>query len=346
MTRSLAILLLAMTFTAAVEPLPDAAMGDWSAEGALAVQVIPLGKGEYRALVFPTFAQGDAPLAVMAGTGKDSQVSFDGKTPLTNEGKSWWPAPAGSESWSGSIVNGVFTLNQPGKPAAALKPVDRSSPTLGAKPPVGAVVLLGSDTTDLNQTWGKFKASEYAKKGTPGSAEGPCPWALEPGGVMRCVPKKGDIATLKTFGDCHLHLEFNLAFEPTNRGQDRSNSGVFFQERYELQVLDSYGLKGLINEAGALYLAQAPKVNACLPPGRWQTYDVDFTAAKVDGDTLIAGAMFIAHLNGILVQENTKLTKPTGNRAKNTLTNLPGPFLLQDHDHPVAYRNIWLTETR
>jgi hypothetical protein len=342
MSRILVASLFIIATTSAVDSLPDKAMGDWSADGAPAVQVIPMGDGKYRAHIFPAFATGQEPLAVLVGTGKDGQVTFTGEADGAQENNSakensWWPAPAGSKAWSGAIANGVFTLNQPGKPAAQLKPVDRSSPTLGAKPPAGAVVLLGPDTTDLSQTWGTFK---------DGKITGPCPWTLDAGGVMTCIPAKGDIASKAVFGDCRLHLEFRLAFEPSNRGQDRSNSGLFIQERFELQILDSYGLMGLFNETGSLYRSVKPLVNACLPPGMWQTYDVDFTAAKVAGTKVVKGAVFNVQLNGVLVQKDATLDHCTGARSKRQLTNDPGPILLQDHNHPVAYRNIWVLEKR
>lgn len=328
---------------AAVEPL-DPALGDWSAAGAPTVQVVPMGGGRYIAPVLTAFANGEAPLAVLQGTGKDGTITFtgaaDGWREETDKESPWWPAPKGSSEWKATLAGGVLTLQPPGKPAHKLTMVEHPSPTLGAKPPAGAIVLLGPDTKDLGQEWGSFKG---------GKATGPCPWALEDGGVMRCVPKKGDVATKRDFADCSYHIEFNLTFEPTNKRQNRSNSGIFIQERYETQVLDSYGHLGEFNETGSLYREQKPKVNACLAPGRWQTYDVDFTAAKVDGDKVVTPATFTVRLNGILVQDKTPLSTATGGRKTNPkykLTNDARPFLLQDHSHPVAYRNFWVVEKK
>lgn len=335
---------------AAVEPL-DPALGDWSAAGAPTVQVIPMGGGRYIAPVLTAFANGEAPLAVLQGTGKDGTITFtgasDGWQEETDKETPWWPAPKGSSEWKATLAGGVLTLQQPGKPVQQLAMVEHPSPTLGAKPPAGAIVLLGSDIKDqtaLDQEWGSFKGTK---------ADGPCPWALEDGGVLRCVPGKKDVATKRVFGDCSYHAEFNLAFEPANKRQNRSNSGIFIQERYETQVLDSYGHLGAFNETGSLYREEAknnkpnPLVNACLAPGRWQTYDVDFTAARCEGTKVISPAIVTIRLNGILVQDGTTLDSATGARKKSyKITNDKRPFLLQDHSHPVAFRNFWVVEKK
>ena len=338
MARTALLLLVAAALTA-VEPL-DPVLGDWSADGAPVVQVIPLGGGAYRAHVVEGVMQAKAPIAVLLGQAQNGVITFSpAPTGQVESGKdvepkenSWWPAPATSAAWQGVLANGTLNLTGPAG-TVALHQVEHPSPTLGAPAPAGAVVLIGPGISNPNQVWGRFKS---------GKIIGDCGWAAEADGVLRCVPKSGDIATRQSFGDCRWHVEFNLAFEPANRGQHRSNSGVLTQERYELQVLDSYGLMGLFNETGALYRSAKPLVNACLPPGRWQTYDVDFTAARVGQDQQVQPARFTVRLNGVLVQDRTELDHCTGARSKRPLTNVPGPFMLQDHDHPVAFRNMWV----
>ncbi len=349
MLRTIAASLLVTTVFAAakVEPL-DPVMGDWTAPGAPTVQIVPMGGGRYVAPVITGFAKGGEPLAILQGTGKDGVITFTGAPDGWREDdkkeddreRPWWAAPKGSSEWKATLANGVLNLHQPGKAPVQLKQSEHVSPTLGAKPPAGAIVLLGPDMKDqsaLDQEWGAFKG---------GKADGSCPWALEDGGVLRCVPGKKDVATRRVFGDCSYHVEFNLSFEPTNTRQNRSNSGIFIQERYETQVLDSYGQCGAFNQTGSLYREYKPLVNACLPPGRWQTYDVDFTAAKVEDGKVVKKATFTIRLNGILVQDQQTLDKCTGARSKRPLTNDPGPFLLQDHGHPVAYRNFWVVEKK
>ena len=98
------------------------------------------------------------------------------------------------------------------------------------------------------------------------------------------------VTTKDKFGDYTLHLEFRLSYMPEARGQGRSNSGVYIHDCYEMQVLDSFGLKGENNECGGFYTMKAPDVNMCLPPLAWQTYDIDFTAPKYEGGKKVANA--------------------------------------------------------
>jgi hypothetical protein len=146
----------------------------------------------------------------------------------------------------------------------------------------------------------------------------------------------------QSFQNFTAHVEFLLPFKPYGRGQDRANSGVYLQDRYEIQVLDSFGLKGENNECGGIYTLAAPLVNMCYPPLTWQTYDIDFTAVKYDdtGKKTKNAVLTLKH-NGVLVHDHLELKSNTpGNGKKEDAT--PGPFQLQGHGNPVFYRNIWV----
>ena len=146
----------------------------------------------------------------------------------------------------------------------------------------------------------------------------------------------------QNFTNFEAHVEFLLPFKPLGRGQDRGNSGVYLQDRYEVQVLDSFGLKGEDNECGGFYTQHKPAVNMCLPPLTWQTYDIDFTAAKYDdAGKKIKNAVATVKHNGVTIHENFELKGPTpGSGKKEDATG--GPLQLQGHGNPVFYRNLWV----
>jgi hypothetical protein len=143
------------------------------------------------------------------------------------------------------------------------------------------------------------------------------------------------------FQNYTLHVEFLLPFKPLGRGQDRANSGVYMQDRYEVQVLDSFGLKGLNNECAGIYSKTAPAVNMCFPPLVWQTYDIDFTAAKFDAEGRKTGnAVITVRHNDVVVHDKVEIAGPTGGGKKEDPTG--GAIQLQGHGNPVCYRNVWL----
>jgi hypothetical protein len=166
-------------------------------------------------------------------------------------------------------------------------------------------------------------------------------WARLPGGVMEV--RNGDLRTKQAFGDFRLHVEFKVPLLPPEvTGQNRGNSGVYLQERYEVQILDSYGDPTLDNnEAGAIYLQKPPDVNAATPPETWQTYDIEYRAARYDSSgAKTENARVTVVWNGTVVHDGVAITGPTGG-------NIPegpatGSIRLQDHQNPVQYRNVWI----
>lgn len=196
--------------------------------------------------------------------------------------------------------------------------------SIPSTPPANAVILFNGK--DLNN-W-------HQRNGQPAT------WKVEDG-VMTVV--KGDIMTQETFLDFYLHLEFRTPDMPEATGQAKGNSGVYLQGRYEIQVLDSYGIKipGK-GDCGAIYNQFAPLVNACKPAMEWQTYDVIFRAARLDAAGKVAEPVRLTVLqNGQVIHNNIQLPGVTGG-AIDEKEGTPGPLLLQDHGNPVQYRNIWV----
>jgi hypothetical protein len=150
-----------------------------------------------------------------------------------------------------------------------------------------------------------------------------------------------DAVSKESFEDYSLHLEFRTPYKPHARGQGRGNSGVYHQGRYETQILDSFGLEGQMNETGGIYSIAAPRLNMCLPPLAWQTYDVDFTAPRWEDGKKVKNGRITVRLNGVLVHEDQELTHATA-AAKFKEQPGPGPIYLQHHGNPVRFRNIWV----
>lgn len=198
-----------------------------------------------------------------------------------------------------------------------LKRYHRLSRTLGAPPPSGAVVLFNGTNTD-RFTNGSLTADGLLNVGAD---------------------------TREAFGDFTLHLEFRTPFMPEAREQGRGNSGVYIQGRYEVQILDSFGLDGLNNECGGLYKTQPPIVNMCLPPLSWQTYDIDFTGARFgSGGIKTSPARITVRQNGIVIHKDFAIPNKTGAGAAEGPD--PKPIRLQQHGNPVHFRNIWIVERR
>jgi len=209
-----------------------------------------------------------------------------------------------------------------------LKPEDKVD-AKSTPPPAGAIILFDGKSLD---GW----LHRDGKK--------PAHWKVLDNGVMEGV-KGGDIITKGKFdGSFYLHVEFRVPYEPNNKDQGRGNSGVYVQGRYEVQILDSYGLEAKNNDCGAIYEVSAPKVNACKAPTIWQSYDIHFTAPKFENGKKVEPAHMTVYHNGILIQDDVKIPVDHTRAGMETDPSTPGPILLQDHGHPVQFRNIWLVK--
>lgn len=200
-------------------------------------------------------------------------------------------------------------------------------------PPEGATILFDGKSLD---NWVKGRAKEPEKAA----------WKLVDGGIME-VNGSGDVKTKQTFGGhFKLHVEFRVPYMPKAKGQGRGNSGVYVQGRYEVQVLDSYGLESKNNDCGAIYEVAAPSVNACKAPTVWQTYDIEFWAPKCESGKKTEPARMTVLHNGVKIHDNVKI--PVDNTRAGLGGNVcePGPIMLQDHGNPVQYRNVWLVQAK
>jgi hypothetical protein len=209
-------------------------------------------------------------------------------------------------------------------PSIEPKPIDPGPP------PADAIILF--DGKDLSK-WRSFRDGGEAR------------WQVRDG-VMTVVAGSGDIATRQQFGDAQLHIEWATPTEIKGEGQGRGNSGVFLQERYEVQVLDSYQNKTYFHgQAAAIYKQHAPLVNASRRPGEWQTYDIIFRAPRFDESGRVQKKAIVTVLhNGVLVQDHAEILGSTTNLdVPLTYTKHgDGSLRLQDHGNPMRFRNIWI----
>lgn len=274
-----------------------------SGEQVVGAQVVALGEGKFRAVLYGGGLPGD---------GWDGITRFEGTGARQGEA-----VLLESDGGSGRIEDGTLVIaDGNGQEIGSLKKVFRTSPDEGRQPPQGAVVLFDGSSADA------FEGGRLTDDGL-----------LMEGGISK-----------QKFQSFSLHLEFRTPYMPTAQGQQRGNSGCYLQGRYEVQILDSFGLAGLDNECGGIYTVKAPSVNMCYPPLSWQTYDIDFTAARYDeqGKKTDDALVTVRH-NGVVVQQDVPVPYAT-RAAKLKEGPEPGPVYLQDHGNPVRFRNIWLVE--
>jgi hypothetical protein len=292
----------------------------------LTAQVIGLGENRYRVQFREEF-QRRADI-IFAAEGE----LIDGTVQITTDA---FNCRVTASTITGS---GIYKSKEP--VSFALSKFTQVSPTMGRPAPEGAVVLFDGTSMDAWQHIdGKTGA---ARESTWRVVDG----SMEILPVAMDKTAGGDLQTRQAFASCEMHIEFFLPYEPENRGQDRANSGVFLQNMYEVQILDSYGLVGDWIECGALYKVAPPMVNRAAPPGQWQTYDITFHAPEYDADgQLVKNAVMTVLHNGRLIHHQQELFEVTyyftDVRLKPPPAS-PAPIRLQDHSHPIRFRNIWV----
>ncbi len=301
----------------------------------LGVQVIAQGAGKFAAVAYPGGLPGD-------GWDRHSKIAAEGEIAMEKDSRSatWKRAqqnllrlfPAGNpliEPPPGKVVKltgpertgiisrgKLYVKNTQGRQIGVLKKVLRKSPTLSKKPPLGAVVLFDGTSPD------NFQGGRMTEDGL----------------LMEGITSK------QRFQSFTLHLEFQLSYMPFARRQGRSNSGCYMQGRYEVQILDSFGLEGKNNECGGLYEIRDPDTNMCFPPLSWQTYDIEYTATKYDSKgSKVANARITVWHNGVLIHKDVELPRATrGHPVKEGADR--GPIYIQNHGNPLRFRNIWVVE--
>jgi len=264
------------------------------------LQVIARGDGRFEAVLYEGGLPG-------AGWDLESKTALSG---ATRDGVLSLESESRSVTTDGQSAT---VYDSRGCELGCLKRINRVSPTMGACPPRGAIVLFDGTSTE------NFENARVTEDGL-----------LEVG-----------VTTKMPVADFRLHLEFRTPYMPYATGQSRGNSGVYIQRRYEVQILDSFGLEGVHNECGGLYKQHRPDVNMCLPPLLWQTYDIWFTAARWDkeGNKIANTRLTVLH-NGVPIHDDRDVTNKTG--AGRPEGPEPLPILLQNHGNPVNFRNIWI----
>ena len=231
------------------------------------------------------------------------------------------------------VMNNVFAQQGDPKATEVWEPIPKivEPGKTNDQPPSDAIILFnGKDLSGwLNKT------------------NQPAQWKLEDN-AMTVVKGTGEIHSVQKFGNCQLHIEWRTPEKVEGESQGRGNSGIFLMGQYELQVLDSYNNRTYSNgQAGSIYKQHIPLVNACKPPGVWQTYDVIFTAPKFNNDgTVNAPARITVFQNNVLVQNNVEIKGATAYIGKPVYTKHGDKesLVLQDHGNPVSFRNIWIRE--
>ncbi len=238
------------------------------------------------------------------------------------------PAPVGYDDTP--LIPGqkwrVHDINRPRPRVVTPAPLDNPF-----APPSDAVVLF--DGKDLSK-WA-------AKTGEPH-------WKVE-NGYFEVVPKAGDLISKEKFGDAQYHVEWASPAVVSGNSQGRGNSGFYLMGRYEMQVMDSWdNLTYADGQAGAIYGQWPPLVNASRRPGEWQRYDIILEAPRFEGGKVVKPAYVTLFHNGVLLHHHKEIVGPTTHRDTTPYSphGLEESIVLQDHDTPVRYRNIWVRRLR
>jgi hypothetical protein len=313
----------------------------------MGLQLIADGDGKFRVVSYPGGLPGDGwkagePRLLGTAQVNGNEISFNmtekrgtvaGQNvqmpeKIETKGKFTITTPQGGGQGNrqgGGQFRGTPVKIEIAEPAMVFEKQFRRSPTLGERAPEGAVVIF--DGTNLDKFEPGARMNEPQTQGQGQRENRNTLWAEATAKPFEKKPYK-------------MHLEFMLSYMPQARGQARSNSGVYIDERYECQVLDSFGLEGENNECGGFYEVAKPLVNMCFPPLTWQTYDIEFTPAKYEGNNKVANARVTVVHNGVKIHDNIEFQKETPGRKQEGAE--PRGVYLQGHGNKVQYRNIWI----
>ena len=309
--------------------IPDPIRGDWAGEPGFVAQIVRADDrilsvenqlaesadvGGYEAHIFREFdVAHDQPVAVLTGRRKGDTIEFAGG------------------NWTGTLTAGHFKATAKTGESFDLHHVTRTPPTLGAKAPEGAVVLF--DGSNFNE-WARRDEKNWLK------AAGPATWHLIGDGAMEIVPNSGYLITQRSFKAYKLHVEFRTIGGPTN-------SGVYLQCRYEANINEVYGsltANPCTQFDNCTEKVSNPGIRCSRPPLEWQTMDIEFHPAKLDGDGEVKdSAWATVYFNGVLYYDRQKIGPLKLNAAKLGEAE-SGPIMLQEHTMPCDFRNIWLVE--
>jgi hypothetical protein len=304
-------------------------VGKVGAKLPIGIQVIALGNQQFQGVLY---------VGGLPGAGWDESAVFHirGKT---HDGRTAFHGVHGERlmfahsNFNGSIQEGVFTgearmfRGRLGEVKFRLTKVHRKSPTLGGKPPTGAIVLF--DGTNVEQ------------------------W--QNGRLVDDRLLDVDTTSKRDFGSILIHLEFRCPFMPTARGMQRGNSGIYVKREWEVQIVDSFAWHhenrkferlSKFGRCGGIHEMVGPRINMSFPPLSWQTYDIEFTMAKFDpAGTKTSPAMITVRHNGVLIHDRYVLPPvPPGRDESQSKDRERGPIYLQGHGNPVRFRHIWVVQ--